>query len=226
MKILVVDDDLTLSDVVKFTLVRAGYSVITAYDGITALERWRQDSPAIIILDLKLPKLDGFRVCQHIRSQSDIPIIILSVEGEDDAVVNALELGADDYISKPFSPRQLIARIKAVLRRAGIVASTGVLTVAGLSLDTARREVSRPDHEPVQLTQLECRLLEVFLLNSGEVLTTNGIIEQVWGINGGDRIMLKQLVHRLRQKIEPDSSQPQYIETIPGVGYAFINNEE
>jgi DNA-binding response OmpR family regulator len=223
MKILVVDDDLALSDVIAFTLRRAGFTVITAHDGLAALDDWQQQNPALIVLDLRLPKLDGLTVCRRIRAQSDVPIIILSVQGEDEDIVNGLELGADDYITKPFSPRQLVARIKALFRRTGIVHSPGILTAAGLSLDTARREVQITNKEPVQLTQLECRLLEVLILNSGVVLPADALIERIWGAGNADRTMLKQLVHRLRQKIEPDTTEPVYIETIPGVGYALID---
>ncbi len=220
MKILVVDDDLALSDIIAFTLRRAGFQIVLAHDGISALEVWRNEAPHMMVLDLNLPKMDGLAVCQHIRSQASTPILILSVHGEDDDVVRGLELGADDYITKPFSPRQLVARIKAVMRRAGIVQSPGPLSVGDLTLDVARREVILPDHAPIQLTQLECRFLEVLMLNAGQVLPADAIINQVWGVSGGDKTMLKQLVHRLRGKID----DPNYIETIPGVGYALVTN--
>lgn len=222
MKILVVDDDLALADVIAFTLRRAGFQIELAHDGLTALERWRTESPDVVILDLNLPKMDGLAVCQHIRSQASTPILMLSVQGEDDDVVRGLELGADDYITKPFSPRQLVARIKAVMRRAGIVQSPGPLAVGDLMLDIARREVTLADRAPVQLTQLECRFLEVLMLNAGQVLPADALINQIWGVSGGDKVMLKQLVHRLRHKIEPNPSDPAYIETIPGVGYALV----
>lgn len=226
MKILVVDDDFALADVVAFTLRRAGFTVMTAHDGQKALDDWQEQKPNLLILDLKMPRLDGLAVCRHIRAQqSSTPIIILSVQGEDDDVVNALELGADDYITKPFSPRQLVARVKTVLRRAGMVHSPTLLSSPGLVLDTTRREARLMDQTNVQLTQLECRLLEVFLLNPGEVLTADSLIQQVWGENAADRVMLKQLVHRLRQKIEPGPDYPRHIETIPGVGYALIDQE-
>jgi DNA-binding response OmpR family regulator len=226
MKVLVVDDDLALADVIAFTLRRAGFHIVNAYDGVMAVERWRSESPDVIVLDLNLPKMDGLAVCQHIRAQTSTPIIMLSVNGEDDDVVRGLELGADDYLTKPFSPRQLVARIKAVMRRAGIVQSPGPLSVGDLTLDIARREVTSAERDPVQLTQLECRFLEVLMLNAGQVLPAETIIQQVWGISGGDKVMLKQLVHRLRQKLEPRPSEPAYIETIPGVGYALVAGTE
>lgn len=222
MKVLVVDDDLALADVISFTLRRAGFSIVVAHDGQTAIERWKAESPDLIVLDLKLPRLDGLAVCQRIRAHANTPIIMLSVQGEDDDVVRGLEIGADDYIAKPFSPRQLVARIRAVMRRAGLVFTPGPLTVSDLTLDLARREVRRPEEDPIQLTQLESRFLEALLLNAGQVIPAVALIEHVWGQGGGDKIMLKQLVHRLRQKLEPDPSNPAYVETIPGVGYALM----
>lgn len=223
MKALIVDDDLVLADVLSFTLRRAGFLVITAHDGQAALDTWQAESPDLIVLDLNLPKIDGLTVCQRIREKTSTPIIILSVRGEDDDVVQALKLGADDYITKPFSPRQLVARAEAVLRRSGVTPTTGPLVVGDLTLDLARRELYRSGQLLAQLTGLECRLLEVLMLNSGHVLPADTLITQVWGPAGGDRTMLKQLVHRVRVKIEPDPSSPVYLETVPGVGYALVN---
>ncbi|RPJ03051.1 MAG: DNA-binding response regulator [Chloroflexi bacterium] len=222
MKALIVDDDLVLADVLSFTLRRAGFQVIAVHDGQAALDAWRSETPDLIILDLNLPKLDGLEVCQRIREQDDVPIIILSVRGDDDDVVRGLELGADDYVPKPFSPRQLVARAQAVLRRAGITPTAGPLAAGDLTLDLSRRELLRAGQFMAQLTPLECRLMEVLMLNVGLVLPVDTLITQVWGPAGGDRTMLKQLVHRLRAKIEPDPQQPPYIETVPGVGYALI----
>ncbi|HVO71874.1 MAG TPA: response regulator transcription factor [Aggregatilineaceae bacterium] len=223
MKALIVDDDLVLADVLSFTLRRAGFLVITAHDGQAALDTWQAESPDLIVLDLNLPRIDGLTVCQRIREKTSTPILILSVRGEDDDVVRALELGADDYITKPFSPRQLVARVQAVLRRSGVTPTTGPLVIGDLTLDLARRELYRSGQLLAQLTALECRLMEVLMLNSGHVLPADTLITQVWGPAGGDRTMLKQLVHRLRVKIEPDPSSPVYLETVPGVGYALVN---
>lgn len=222
MKALVIDDDLALADVVSFALRRAGFEVIKAYDGQAALDRWEADSPDLIILDLNLPKLDGLSVCRRIRAQSDTPIIMLTVRGDDDDIVEGLKLGADDYMVKPFSPRQLVARVEAVLRRFGnLPTSPGPLTAGDLTLDTSRCTVFRSGELVAKLTRLECRLLEVLLLNRGQVLSTDGLIDHIWGPSGGDRDMLKQLVYRLRRKIEDSPSNPAYIETIPGVGYSL-----
>ena len=221
MKLLLVEDDLALSDVVAFTLRRAGFDVLTAYDGLAALTTWEQETPDLVVLDLNLPRLDGLAVCRQMRSQSDTPIIILSVRGGDEAVVKGLELGADDYIVKPFSPTQLGARVRALLRRAGGTPTAGVLETAVFTLDRSRNEVSRANQEAIRLTPLETRLLEALMRNAGQVLSTDFLISTVWGAEGGDRTMLKQLVYRLRAKIEPDPSQPTCVETIPGVGYAL-----
>lgn len=221
MKILIIEDDLALSDVISFTLRRGGFEVITAHDGQSGLASWQSNRPDLIVLDLNLPKLDGLEVCRRIRSIEKTPIIILSVRSGDEVVVKGLELGADDYIVKPFSPSQLVARVRAVLRRAGVVETVGTLSAAALTLDRARHEVQRPDEAPIRLTQLESRLLESLMLNAGQVLTSDQLITAVWGADGGDRTMLKQLVYRLRSKIEK-SEQGNLIETIAGVGYSFI----
>ena len=222
MKVLVVEDDLPLSDVLVFTLRRAGYEPITAHDGLAALKVWREEQPDFVLLDLNLPKLDGLVVCRQIRGEAQTPIIILSVRGGEANVVKGLELGADDYLVKPFSPGELIARMRAVLRRLGQTPAAGELTASGLTLDRSRNEVQREGEEPIHLTPLEATLLERLMLNPGRVLTTDTLIDAVWQAEGGDRTMLKQLVYRLRAKIEPDPSEPIYIETVPGVGYGFV----
>lgn len=221
MKILIIEDDLALSDVISFTLRRGGFEVITAHDGQSGLASWQSNRPDLIVLDLNLPKLDGLEVCRRIRSIEKTPIIILSVRSGDEVVVKGLELGADDYIVKPFSPSQLVARVRAVLRRAGVVETVGTLSAAALTLDRARHEVQRADEAPIRLTQLESRLLESLMLNAGQVLTSDQLITAVWGADGGDRTMLKQLVYRLRSKIEK-SEQGNLIETIAGVGYTLV----
>ena len=135
MKVLVVDDDLALSDVIGFTLRRAGFEVITAYDGRIALERWQLETPDLVILDIKLPGMDGLTLCKRIRAQRNTPVIILSVQGTDEDVVNGLDIGADDYIAKPFSPTQLVARVRAVLRRTGLSPVAGIMRFSDLIFD-------------------------------------------------------------------------------------------
>jgi DNA-binding response OmpR family regulator len=231
MKALIVDDDRVLADVLAFTLRRAGFQVLQAHDGESALQRWSEEHPDLVVLDVNMPRLDGFAVCQRIRERDDTPIILLTVRGEEDDIVHGLELGADDYITKPFSPRQLVARAQAVLRRAGKVTAAVARQVGTLRFDASRREVRVGEGDPVTLTPLESRFLDYLLLNSGHVLTTEAIIDQVWGPEGADRDMLRQLVHRLRSKLAQASGVEAgelelfghaHIETVPGLGYGLI----
>ncbi len=227
MKVLVVDDDLALADVVSFTLRRAGFEVVAAYDGLSALERWREDAPILVILDLNLPKLDGLQVCQQIRAAGDTPIIMLSVRGEEDDIVRGLELGADDYIVKPFSPRQLVARTEAVLRRSGEQTSPQNARRSGdLYLDSSRYEVYFQDQLITRLTRLEFSLLETLLLNRRQVLPYDALLDHVWGPGGADKAMLKQLVYRLRRKLDHLSPGLIHIETVSGIGYSLLLQDE
>lgn len=227
MKVLIVDDDRVLADVLAFTMRRAGFQIIQAFDGEAGLQRWSEDRPDLIVLDVNLPKLDGFAVCQRIREQANTPILLLTVRDEEDDIVRGLELGADDYITKPFSPRQLVARAQAVLRRAGKMPTPAIRQVGEMILDPSRREVRLGQGDAISLTPLESRLLDYLMLNAGHVLTTEAIIEHVWGPEGGDRDMLRQLVHRLRGKIAQayqsgdDPTRADCIETVPGLGYGL-----
>ena len=222
MKALVVEDDRVLADLIAFTLRREGYQVNLAYDGETALQQWRDSRPDIIVLDLNLPKVDGFTVCSRIRAEDDTPIIMLTVRNEEDDIVRGLGLGADDYVLKPFSPRQLVARIQSVLRRSGISLVPAVYRAGDLTLDSNRRELHVDHNKTIRLTSLENRLLRYLMMNTGHILTHEAIIGQVWGPEGGDRDMLRQLVRRLRRKIEIDPAQPTFIETVPGRGYGLM----
>jgi DNA-binding response OmpR family regulator len=226
MKALIVDDDRVLADVVAFALRREGFQVIQAFDGLAALQRWSEEKPDLIILDVNLPKMDGFAVCQRIRKEADTPIILLTVRSEDDDIVYGLDLGADDYIAKPFSPRQLVARAHAVLRRTGQNSVYAPVEVGELLLASTRREVSVGESDPVALTSLEGRLLHYLMVNAGQFMTIDAIIDHVWGPQGGDRDMLRQLVRRLRNKIEIDPSQPKFIRTVPGLGYGLLVSDE
>ncbi|KPK03368.1 MAG: hypothetical protein AMJ56_19235 [Anaerolineae bacterium SG8_19] len=221
MKALIVDDDRVLADLVAFTLQREGFQVIKAYNGEMALKRWHADQPELVVLDVNLPDIDGFTLCRQMRQEADTPIIMLTVRGDDADVVQGLELGADDYIHKPFSPRQLVARIQAVLRRAGKTSVPAVRRVGDLTLDVGRREAQISPEKIIPLTSLEAKLLDYLMLNAGHVLTGDSIIDHVWGAEGADRDMLRQLVYRLRRKIEPDPANPRYIETVSGLGYGL-----
>ena len=221
---LVVDDDPVLADLVSFTLRREGFQVFQARDGKSALERVAELHPDIVILDVNLPKtvppMDGFITCQRIREQSKIPVILLTVREDEDDIVYGLKVGADDYILKPFSPRQLVARIQAVLRRVNMGISSATLEVGAITLDVDRREACVFE-QTVSLTALESRLLEYLMLHAGRVLSNQELIDHIWSPGGGDRDMIRQLVHRLRVKIEPDAAKPIFIETVPGYGYGL-----
>jgi DNA-binding response OmpR family regulator len=228
VKILVVDDDRVVADLIVFTVRRAGFEAIMANDATSTIRRWTEDRPDLVILDINLPGApglqNGFDICRRIRSESDVPIILLTVRGEENDIVHGLEVGADDYVLKPFSPRQLIARIQAVLRRGramDISHSHAKFSVDGLNFNPKLREVHLTDGMTRSLTSLESRLLEHLMLNAGQVLTTDDLISDVWGAGGGSSEMLRQLVRRLRTKIETDPTKPLYIQNLPGLGYAF-----
>lgn len=228
MKVLVVDDDRVLADLVSFTLRRSGYEVVVAGDARSAIQRWAEDKPDFLILDVNLPGTaeleNGFAICRMIRSESDIPIILLTVRGEEKDIVYGLEAGADDYILKPFSPRQLVARVQAVLRRSPTTTTSRPATFStdGLEFNPKLREVMLENEPPKSLTPLESKLLEALMLNSGQALTFNDLISDVWGPGGGTAEMLRQLVKRLRAKVEKDPANPHYIQNLPGLGYAFL----
>ena len=222
MKILSADDDKDLLALIAFTLSQAGYLVIKASDGIAAVEAFEAESPDLVILDINMPRASGFQACEAIRAKSRVPVMMLTVRGEEEDLVRALELGADDYLAKPFSPRTLLARVKALLRRAGMENSTP-LAAGRVQLEMEEHTVQIGDQAPVRLTKLELRLLQMLIANAGHTVGSDRLLLQVWGHKGsGDRQLLKQLVHRLRQKIEIDPASPQILQTVPGAGYKLI----
>lgn len=224
-KILVVDDDLALSDVLAFAIRRAGYEVINAHDGLSALEVFSKEGADLVVLDWGLPRLDGLEVCTRLRAESEVPIVMLTVRDSDDNVIAALDAGADEYIVKPFSPRQLIARIRALLRRTAKEAQEA-LQAGALVFDAERREVRYRQSTPVHLTPLEERLLRALIQNPDRVMSNDSLILRVWGSGGATNEMLKQLVHRLRNKLEPITHLPNLIETIPNAGYVLNTPKE
>jgi len=227
MKALVVDDDRVIADLVVFTLRRAGHQAVIANDAASAIRRWHEDEPNLVLLDINLPGApgleDGFAICKRIRSESNVPVILLTVRAEEEDIIRGLEAGADDYVLKPFSPRQLLARIQAVMRRfqATNTSQSAKLSIDGLDFNPKLREVTFANESPKTLTQLESRLLESLMINAGQVLTANDLISDIWGAGGGSSEMLRQLVKRLRSKIEVDPTNPHYIQNLPGLGYAF-----
>jgi DNA-binding response OmpR family regulator len=221
MKVLVADDDADLRELIAFTLAQAGYLVIKAADGGAALRRFEEESADLVVLDINMPALSGFQVCEAIRARSRVPVMMLTVRGEEEDLVRALGLGADDYLTKPFSPRTLLARIRALLRRAGMEPAAP-LAAGRVALDLEEHTVRIGDAEPVRLTKLELRLLQMLLANAGHAISSDRLLVQVWGHrSGGDRQLLKQLVHRLRQKIETDPAAPVRLRTAAS-GYKLV----
>jgi DNA-binding response OmpR family regulator len=221
MKVLIADDDRDLLELVGFALSQAGYLVVKVGDGTAAIRAFDTEGPDLVVLDINMPGASGFQVCETIRAKSRVPVMMLTVRGEEEDLVKALELGADDYLTKPFSPRTLLARIKALLRRVG--ENTSPVSSGRVALDAEEHTVRIDGGEPVKLTKLELRLLQMLLARAGHTVSSDRLLVQVWGHrNSGDRQLLKQLVHRLRQKIESDPGSPQLLQTAAGAGYKLV----
>jgi len=222
-RVLVVEDDPTVAEVVGRYLEHAGYVVETVGDGHAALASAQAAPPALVVLDLMLPGLDGLEVCRRLRSFAPVPIVMLTARGDEEDRLVGLELGADDYISKPFSPRELTARVKAVLRRVGApvqVEPSTVITSGELAIDLGSREV----HVHGALTDVTARefdLLAFLARHPRRAFRREELLEQVWGYTYGDTATVTVHIRRLREKIEDDPSEPQMIKTVWGVGYRF-----
>src|SRR5580658_2965575 len=202
MKVLIADDDRDLLDLIAFTLSQAGFLPIKAQDGNEALGLFAGEAPDLIVLDINLLGDSGFKVCETIRTRSAVPIMMLTARNEEEDLVRSLELGADDYLTKPFSPRTLLARIRALMRRAGME-NSGPLVAGRVRLNVEDHTVEIGAAAAVRLTKLELRLLQMLLVNAGRTVGSDRLLVHIWGHrNSGDRQLLKQLVHRLRQKIE------------------------
>jgi two-component system response regulator RegX3 len=224
-RILLVEDERSLAESIRYNLEREGYAVATALDGEAGLERFRADPPSLVILDLMLPKLSGFDVCRAMRRESEVPIIMLTAKDTEADKVAGLELGADDYLTKPFSIRELVSRVRANLRRAGMGRTPALEeAVAGgpVEMDVARHEV-RIRGASVVLPPKEFELLETFLRRKGRLLTRDFLIDTIWGSGYfGDTKTLDVHVKRLRQKIEADPHHPEHLLTVRGLGYKFV----
>jgi two-component system, OmpR family, response regulator RegX3 len=224
-RILVVEDEESLADTVRYNLEREGYSVAVASDGRKALDRFRTEGPSLVILDLMLPEMSGLDVCRQIRQISNVPIIMVTAKDSEADKVAGLEIGADDYVTKPFSVRELVSRVRAHLRRAGMRAAEpedDVLSGGPVSLDVAKHEVLIRG-ETVGFPPKEFELLEAFLRRQGRLLTRDFLIEEVWGAGYfGDTKTLDVHVKRLRKKVEQDPHQPKHLVTVRGLGYKFI----
>ncbi len=223
-KILVVDDEPHIVELVKYNLAREGYAVLTAHDGSEAVAKTRQERPDLIILDIMLPYVDGLEVCRQIRRESSVPIIMLTAKGGELERVVGLEIGADDYVTKPFSPRELVARVRAIFRRTGpdaVPVQGGLLSGGGLALDPMTHEVTLSGR-PVDLTTKEFELLRLLLSHPNRVFTRDFLLEHIWGYDYyGSTRTVDMHISRLREKIEDDPASPTYIVTVRGVGYKF-----
>ncbi len=225
-RVLVVDDERRMVGFIRLNLEQDGFEVIEAFNGTQALDRLRDSLPDLILLDVMMPDIDGFEVLRTIREISQVPVIMLTAKSEEDDKVRGLELGADDYITKPFSPRELVSRVKAVLRRGSSFEEQeeGIIEVDDwLKIDFGRREVWVND-ELVKLRPTEYRLLYHLVQNAGWVLTHDQILTKVWGYEYRDEPHYVRLyINYLRKKIEEDPSNPKYILTERGVGYRFVD---
>nr|YP_009395692.1 putative transcriptional regulator OmpR [Vertebrata isogona]ARW64532.1 putative transcriptional regulator OmpR [Vertebrata isogona] len=228
-KILVVDDEISIRRILETRLSMIGYDVVSASDGEEALHIFRQEYPTLVVLDVMMPKLDGYGVCQELRKESDVPIIILTALGDVSDRITGLELGADDYIVKPFSPKELEARIRSVLRRIekvninSSIPSSGVINIGFLKIDTNKRQVYK-NHERVRLTGMEFSLLELLISKAGEPFSRASILQEVWGYTPERHVDTRVVdvhISRLRAKLEDDPSNPDLILTARGTGYLF-----
>jgi DNA-binding response OmpR family regulator len=226
--ILVVDDDTLLLKVVTHNLEAEGYQVLAVRDGAQALEVIERDAPDLMLLDVMMPRMDGFEVCQRVREFSSVPIIMITARGRSQDKIRGLDLGADDYLTKPFRVDELLARVRAVLRRAqfapnGQAQSLRTATTIGeLSIDYAQHRVTKDGRE-VALTPTEYRILAYLVQNAGRVVTQDLLLEHVWGPEYvGEGHMLRVNITRLRRKLESDPSHPRYLLTRPGIGYYLV----
>jgi DNA-binding response OmpR family regulator len=225
-KILVVDDEPNIREVVELYLRRDGHTVVPAADGEEALRLYRQTGPDLVVLDLMLPKVSGLEVCRRIQADERVPVVMLTARGEEEDRIVGLVIGADDYVVKPFSPRELAARVEAVLRRVD-EARTGsgsekLMIFGDLRIDPGAREVTIGD-TPVTLTAREFDLLHHMASHPKRVFTRDHLMETVWGYAlAGDTSTVTVHIRRLREKIEPDPARPRYLQTVWGVGYRFV----
>ncbi|SRR5581483_4925976 len=223
MKVLLVDDDIDLLDLLAYALRREGYTILTASDGQQALRRCEGEQPDIVLLDVNLPKLNGFEVCRRIRHASEIPIIMLTSRDEEEDILRGLQFGADDYVTKPFSPKQLAARMKTVLRRSRADRydqPVRELRCGDLVLELESQQVTKAG-QAVQLTPLEFRILFLLAMNEGRIIPYSRLVEYAWGYDGGDSSQLKTHICHIRQKIGMRPGKKGGIRAVVGVGYTL-----
>ncbi len=226
MKVLIADDDADLLDLMAYALRREGYTVLAAINGQQALQRYEAETPDILLLDVTMPKLNGFEVCRRIRHEAATPIIMLTARDEEEDIVRGLQLGADDYVVKPFSAKQLMARMKAVLRRYrtdGYHEPVSQLRVGDLVLDLQAYQATKAG-KLVQLTPLEFRILYMLAMNEGRVIPYSRLVEYVWGYDSGDANLLKTHLCHIRKKLGMRIGQPGGLTAVAGVGYSLARS--
>jgi len=225
MRILVVDDDAPSVKMISFLLREEGYQVSSSDNGLTALELIEREPPDLVILDVMMPHLDGFEVCRRIRKKRDVPVIFLSAKGETADKVTGLQLGGDDYLAKPFEPSELLARVKAVMRRAEAFSAEDAqsrLVVGDVTLDPVSNRIHFADSQTADLTPIEFRLLHCLMRNAGRILSHDLLLNAVWGYDyEGDSNQIAVYIRRLRMKIEADPDDPKHLMTVRGLGYKF-----
>jgi two-component system KDP operon response regulator KdpE len=229
MKLLIADDDPQILRALKVTLGARGYSIVTAGNGIDALDRAMEHHPDLIMLDLGMPQLDGIEVIQGLRGWTQVPILVVSGRTGSTDKVDALDAGADDYVTKPFSMEELLARIRALTRRQPVEEAEPVVTFANISVDFAAKQVRRSVEtavEVVRLTPTEWRILEILLRSGGRLITREALLTEVWGPHHStDTGYLRLYFAQLRKKLEPEPSRPQHLVTVLGMGYRFLSDD-
>ena len=227
MRVLVVDDEPPLVKLVRLNLEASGYSVLTAQDGTSAVKIVAEEQPDLVLLDVLLPEMDGFETCRRIREFSQVPVIMLTAKVREEDKLKGFEAGADDYLTKPFSVKELLARVKAVLRRGqadGRNVSLPISQVGELCVDWAARKVAVAGRD-VRLTPTEFKLLSELVAQAGKVLLHRDLLRRVWGPEYGNEVeYLRVYMSHLRRKLEPDPAHPRYLLTVPGVGYMLADH--
>lgn len=219
---LVVDDEPQMVGIVAYALETQGFEVLAAYDGEQALEKIEAVRPDLVVLDIMLPKVNGWEVCQRVRESTMIPVILLTAKNKDENIIQGLELGADDYITKPFNPREVALRAQAILRRSGWTKTPPVIAIGALRIDAENHRVTL-DSQSLHLTHNEFRVLVCLARNAGRVLSWQALLKAAWEAESwdGGKEMLKTAIYRLRQKIETEPDNPRYLLTVRGVGYTM-----
>jgi DNA-binding response OmpR family regulator len=225
MKVLLVDDDVDLLDVTSYALRREGFNVIVATDGMRAIQRWETDRPDLIVSDINMPRMNGLELCQRVRRESTTPVILLTALNSEEQIVQGFQVGADDYLTKPFSPRLLAMRIRAVWRRGSTVGEpepVRQLRVGHLTLDVETHEVIYQGRE-IALTPLEFKLLHILAANTGRVVTSTRMVDYAWGYDGGDISLLKTHISHIRKKLDLPQPDIGDIRAVAKVGYRLMH---